>query len=716
MKYPKEILLSGGVAWVLWRACGEFYQIAWGSGVWIGEFSRTWLLLYCVFVCICAGILVLSSVIIWRPDLLAKHINRILSVREKLGVFRWVIWLAIFSVPVWFFQFTLWGLVLQKFYIRILVWIIVVCLLAILASKNDRLADWKQLLSMLILTSSLFSIFSSFKLVNDYPFSLGWSEGNRLWDYSVMFARDRYIFPMDSRIPVFLDFGRQLIGGLPFLIPGITIGPVRLWVALTQVLPYLLLGFVLFRARTRGDLSWLLLPLWAYLFLKQGPIHPPLVVCAIMVALAWRSPLWFAIPLVIGAGYFAQASRYTWMFAPGMWIFMLEVVSASFPDRKTALPIFKRAILLGVLGIFGGLYLGGMLPESWDFISRAAVSIPSFSSTPSGAEAVPAVTPAQDGAEVTYPPFIQFVIDKLNIQPLLWYRLLPNATYGNGIVLALLFAVSPLVFILLYVSAKNIWQINLFQKISILLPLLAFLIVGLVASTKIGGGGDLHNMDMFLIGLFFMGVVAWNNEAGNWILNGAVPGLIKGVIVLALVNSAVVPLQSMRTYGFTEDTASIKTLVDAPSEKALDLLPSPQKIDFALQIIQAEVRAAKPNGDVLFMDQRQLLTFGYIKDVPLIADYDKKLLMDQALSSDSNYFNNFYADISTRRFSLIVSELLRTPVKDSTYQFGEENNAWVKWVSNPLLCYYEPKVTLKEVGVQLLVPKNGPVDCSAQMP
>jgi hypothetical protein len=710
MKYPKEILLSGGVAWVLLRACGEFYQIAWGSGVWIGEFSHTWLLLYCVFVCICAGILVLSSVIIWRPDLLARHVNRILSVREKLGIFRWVIWLAIFTVPVWFFQFTLWGLVLQKFYIRILVWIIVVCLLAILASKNDRLADWKQLLAMLILTSSLFSIFSSFKLVNDYPFSLGWSEGNRLWDYSVLFARDRYIFPMDKSIPVFLDFGRQLIGGLPFLIPGITIGPVRLWVALTQVLPYLLLGIVLFRTHARGDLSWLLLPLWAYLFLKQGPIHPPLVVCAIMVALAWRAPLWYAIPLVVGAGYFAQASRYTWIFAPGMWIFMLEVASASLPDRKTALPVLKRALLLGALGIFGGLYLAGMLPDSWDFMSQAATPTPIAASAPS-------VTPVPGGSQGNYPPYIQFVIDKLSIQPLLWYRLLPNATYGNGIVLALFFAVSPLVFILLYVSAKNIWQINLFQKISLLLPLLAFLIVGLVASTKIGGGGDLHNMDMFLIGLFFTGVIAWKNGAGSWILNEtAGPGLIQGVIVLALVNSAVVPLQSMRTYVFTEDTASIKTLVDAPSEKALDLLPSPQKIDFALQTIQAEVRAAKPLGDVLFMDQRQLLTFGYVKDVPLIADYDKKLLMDQALSSDMNYFKNFYADISARRFSLIVSELLRTPVKDSSYQFGEENNAWVKWVSNPLLCYYEPKVTLKEVGVQLLVPKNGPVDCSAQMP
>ncbi|MDP2778732.1 MAG: hypothetical protein Q8O48_13925, partial [Anaerolineales bacterium] len=95
---------------------------------------------------------------------------------------------------------------------------------------------------------------------------------------------------------------------------------------------------------------------------------------------------------------------------------------------------------------------------------------------------------------------------------------------------------------------------------------------------------------------------------------------------------------------------------------------------------------------------------------------EKKRLMDEALSENMTYFEQFYTDLAAHRFSLIVSELLRTPIKDSSYQFGEENNAWVKWVSNAVLCYYEPKITLKEVGVQLLVPKAEPVDCSAQLP
>jgi hypothetical protein len=65
---------------------------------------------------------------------------------------------------------------------------------------------------------------------------------------------------------------------------------------------------------------------------------------------------------------------------------------------------------------------------------------------------------------------------------------------------------------------------------------------------------------------------------------------------------------------------------------------------------------------------------------------------------------------------LIISDPLFTPIKDVSFQFGEENNAWVKWVSGPILCFYEPDKTLPEVKVQFLVPKAEPVDCSSVLP
>jgi len=172
----------------------------------------------------------------------------------------------------------------------------------------------------------------------------------------------------------------------------------------------------------------------------------------------------------------------------------------------------------------------------------------------------------------------------------------------------------------------------------------------------------------------------------------------------------------MRSFSLGEDASWLKTLTDASTETELGMLPTQAEVDSALETIQEAVDKAKPQGEVLFMDQRQLLTFGYITDVPLVTDYEKKLLMNQALSSNAAYFQGYYADLAAKRFPLIVTEPLRTPIQDSSYQFGEENNAWVKWVANPTLCYYEALETLKPVRVQLLVPKEGTVDCSAALP
>ena len=80
-------------------------------------------------------------------------------------------------------------------------------------------------------------------------------------------------------------------------------------------------------------------------------------------------------------------------------------------------------------------------------------------------------------------------------------------------------------------------------------------------------------------------------------------------------------------------------------------------------------------------------------------------------------FPAFYRDLEKRRFSLIVSEPLKLPIKDTNYGFSEENNAWVKWVAAPILCYYEPLLTLPEYKVELLVPlETISPDCVLPLP
>jgi hypothetical protein len=238
----------------------------------------------------------------------------------------------------------------------------------------------------------------------------------------------------------------------------------------------------------------------------------------------------------------------------------------------------------------------------------------------------------------------------------------------------------------------------------------------LIASTKIGGGGDLHNMDMFLIGLAFTMFIAWVNGGRDALLNSGIPLWIRLVLIAALVVPAITPWRQLRSYNYGDEIKSLMVLTDTKDKKAFDMLPDSTTVNEALQEIQGYVDDANGHSDILFIDQRQLLTFGYIKNVTLIPEYEKKMLMNEALDFKTDYFSSFYTDLKNQRFSLIVTEPLRTPVKDSTYEFGEENNAWVKWVSIPVLCYYEEVQTYKQVNVMLLAPKSEPDDCSQYIP
>jgi len=111
------------------------------------------------------------------------------------------------------------------------------------------------------------------------------------------------------------------------------------------------------------------------------------------------------------------------------------------------------------------------------------------------------------------------------------------------------------------------------------------------------------------------------------------------------------------------------------------------------------------------MDQRQLLTFGYVPAIPFVAEYEKKFMMDQAMASNASYFLPYYQDLAAKRFPLIVTEPLKVNLKDGSGVFSEENDLWVAWVSAPTLCFYEPIMFDKSVGVMMLVPRENPVGC-----
>jgi hypothetical protein len=129
----------------------------------------------------------------------------------------------------------------------------------------------------------------------------------------------------------------------------------------------------------------------------------------------------------------------------------------------------------------------------------------------------------------------------------------------------------------------------------------------------------------------------------------------------------------------------------------------------ALQTIDSATRqTVEQGGEVLFISQRHLLTFNLVQNVPLVPEYELVFLMEMAMSGNTAYMDAFHVDISHQRFAIIVSEPLVIQYQGSSHSFGEENDAWVSGVSEPVLCYYQPSVTLDSVGVILYTPRANP--------
>jgi hypothetical protein len=496
--------------------------------------------------------------------------------------------------------------------------------------------------------------------VSNHPFSLFWSEGNRLWDYSIPFGRRLYHYPAGEAIFSLTDIGRRTLWGLPYLLPGVQIWMVRLWDVLMFTVPYAVLGWAVFSEERKNNRRlFLLLGLWTMVFLNQGPIYSPLVLAALVVVLGRKTPYWLNVGLVVAASYYARTSRYTWMFAPGMWAAMLAFLDQDWKVTKGWIKRWLQPILLGLAGIIGGFGLPELMIQL----------------TGSGGSQADLFT--VEGMQQT-----------TGRQPLLWNRLLPNATYAPGILLGLFLAAAPLAGWIICLIWKKRWDLHNWQKLAGAAFMTAFLGVGVVVSVKIGGGSNLHNLDMFLVGLVLLAGLAWQNGGRKNLL-----GFEGNTVWMNIALAALVLLPAAKVI----------------REPGFYRLPSAEYVSEALAETQAAVEEARQDGDVLFMDQRQLITFGYAGDVPLIVEYEKKKLMEEAMAGSKEYFEEYYDDLAAHRFTLIVSEPLRAEFQGGEYDFGNENDAWVKWVSIPMLCYYEPLTTYREVGLELLVPRDGTV-------
>ena len=491
-------------------------------------------------------------------------------------------------------------------------------------------------------SASVFAVAKRLALLTDYPFKLFWSEGNRLWDYSLYFVAGRYEFAGEFALPSYMALGRHGLWGLPYLIPGVGIVAVRLWDHMLWLLPYFLLGWIFFS--TKQTALRIGLALWSLLYLAQGGIFAPLILSVTLLVWGFDSSKLRRVALIAAvASFYAGTSRWTWSLAPAMYASVWMLLDD--PRQRERAQRLKAAVIVGVVGLLGGL-------GSQAFMALAFPRPDPVFSTALG-------------------------------QPLLWYRLLPNATNPQGILVELLLAAGPLLVLLIWLGFRSRAGWGRLEWGALALGLIATFAVGLAASIKIGGGDNIHNLDMFLLMLFLAaGWAGMNGSRAGTLAWPKFPVWIQGVAVLALI----IPVFDMVRTGGPQ------------------FLPVEARIEDAMEVVRDEVDDA--SGEVLFIDQRQLLTFGQITDVELIGEYELKDMMNQAMQGNNAYFEAFSDDLERHRFALIVSDPLPSFVRGSDYEFGEENDAWLRYVAGPLQRYYEPVHRLGEVGLWIMAPKQ----------
>ncbi len=532
-----------------------------------------------------------------------------------------------------------------------LFWLLAIAGAALLAAWRKK--DWLSSLPMAGLSlAAVYLAATFFNLVRTFPFSLEWSEVSRYYQASFYFSQQ--VYGVKLPLPV-THPSRYLLQSLPFLIANSPLWLHRLWQALLWVSMPLLTSWLLarrlkFDSRLQGGLF----VLWSFLFLMQGAVFYHLLPCVFLVLIGFdkdkpaRTFLFVAL-----ASMWAGISRVNWVPLPGALAALLYLLEVR-PARRTrafSLHYLWQPIVYGVGG------------------SLVALGSYAFYITHSGVQDL-----SQFGSSFH--------------STLLWERLLPNAQFPPGVIFGVLLLSAPL-FLLLWLrlhqkqNAPGFWR-----GVGIIVLLAVFFFGGLVVSVKIGGGTNLHNLDAYMVLLWVLAsVVAFGTYASES-SRPAQKLKISPPLVAALL---IVPIL-------------FAVFIGAPLN-----LPNRQVTDAALALIQQMAdKAIRQGGEVLFISQRHLLTFHLVKGVPLVPEFEKLFLTEMTISNNADYLYHFAKDIDQQRFKLIVTDPLYTKITDTTEDvLSPENNAWVRYVSRPVLCAYEVVATFSDLNIQLLTPRYG---------
>jgi hypothetical protein len=579
-----------------------------------------------------------------RANQVVVLIGKLIQLVRRLGPMIWV--LFVLPITVYgFLNLTGWQLLVLRVPIDILLFGHLGLLGAIFLSGTGKVRPLEALLiSFSIYGLALWVLYWA-PDVQAYPLALGWSETTWFYDASLFVSRRIYGFraPFSSLHP-----SRYLLQAVPFLIGNLPLWLHRLWQVLLWVVISLAGGIALSR-RIKPVNRWLALGLvaWFTLFGFQGPVYYHLMVVIIIILLSFdKARLSRSLLFVVVASIWAGISRVNWFPMAGMLAATLYLLEKPQEDESFwaywCWPVLS--VLLGLAIAFGtqAVYIVISGRPPGDFVT-------SFQS------------------------------------PLLRYRLFPNEAFGDGIVILLLIAVLPVILVMLWNLLPNLKAWRPLRLLGLLSILVALLTTGLIVSMKIGGGNNLHNLDAFMVFLAIAAAYTFFKrfipDVSQRMTPQKTPMML--IILLGLIPSLFL-LDHMRPYGTWD------------REGAWD----------DIQQIQALIdQWAATEGEVLFIQDRHMLSFGMIEGVQLVPEYEKVFLMEMAMAGNQAYLQNFRLDLASHRFDLIVVETQNLGYKPASEPFSEENNAWFVHVAIPIDQYYRAIFDSPQSGISVMVPK-----------
>lgn len=503
--------------------------------------------------------------------------------------------------------------------------------------------------SAALVLAAAYHLATYFPHVTNYPFALWWSETTRYYMASTFF--DQRIYGQDLPL-VFRDFTRYLIQAVPFIVPGTPIWVHRLWQVILRFSAGYLAGAVL--ARRLNLRAWMfgILSAWAGLYFFQGPVFYNLIVIVIVVF--WFVDVrkfWKTLLMVALVSIYAGFSRINWVPMAGLMAAMFYFLKVPVAGRD-AKSVF-RYLRAPAIWVLVGLGIGV------------------------GAQQILAVN-SGNPPEIYYSSFTSY---------LLWKRLFPNPSYPIGILPNILLITAPLLLYLTLNLRKLVKRMHLIRLLALAAIAGALFVGGLLVSIKIGGGTNLHNMDVFLVALLIIAVELYFqrslDESGQ-VINFDMPDWLKTAVIA-------VPIIFTITFGGLPSRT-----IDQQS--AYQDLARLQK--YADQAVAA-------GGDVLFMSQRHLLTFDYIKDVPLIHAHEKLLLQEMAMSDNDIYLAAFAEEMAEQRYALIVSDLMPSDWQNpQTKSLAMENNVVLRKITPLITCAYQVEELLLEGELAVWTPQD----------